>query len=80
MLTAMATRINQQTNVNIYAGRFLKEDKIGSIGVQAIFTDPIAIGERIGFIKATVSMQWHDLSRLREAGRVTAKLHIHAMR
>ncbi|HZK70363.1 MAG TPA: hypothetical protein VFD03_02445 [Clostridia bacterium] len=56
MLTAMATRINQQTNVNIYAGRFLKEDKIGSIGAQAIFTDPIAIGERIGFIKATVSM------------------------
>jgi hypothetical protein len=36
MLTAMATRINQQTNVNIYAGRFLKEDKIGSIGAHVI--------------------------------------------
>ena len=24
MLTAMPTRINQQTNINIYAGRFLK--------------------------------------------------------
>ena len=30
MLTAMATRINQQTNVNIYAGRFLKRASDGS--------------------------------------------------